>query len=176
MKRGKPLRRTGPLRRRKGIRRVPEKPVGPPEGGGSGYSHNPEAQNGPNGSETPSRSGKRRTKKGPRRTPAVGTELSTFAVRLGCQFRNRAPGYSECWGPIDPHHVRPRGMGRARGDWVKLLDERIVGNVVGMCRGHHDWCGEHPRESRELLEPVAERIGEMAIERGITPRLHDERR
>lgn len=47
-----------------------------------------------------------------------------------------------CWGPLDPQHVIPRGV---RPD---MADDEA--NIIGCCRGHHDWIGDHPTKAREL--------------------------
>lgn len=155
MKRRKPLRRGKSPSRRKGLRRkAPIRSKGLPKKG--------------------KRRRLRSVSRSKRRVPAVGTELTTFALKHGCSVADFRTDL--CWGPLDPHHVRPRGMGRARGDWVTLPDGQIVGNVVGACRGHHEWCEAHPAESRPLLIPVAEVIGKWAIAKGIAPVLYERRR
>lgn len=45
---------------------------------------------------------------------------------------------STCWGPVDVHHVLPRGRGGT------TVDE----NLVCLCRAHHRWAHECPREAR----------------------------
>lgn len=48
----------------------------------------------------------------------------------------------ECRGPLDGQHVIPRGVRR------DLAAE--VENIVSLCRGHHDYVGDHPDEARAL--------------------------
>jgi hypothetical protein len=45
-----------------------------------------------------------------------------------------------CWGPLDPHHVLPRGRGGADHE----------GNLITLCRAHHDWVHGFPDLSRAL--------------------------
>lgn len=45
-----------------------------------------------------------------------------------------------CWGPLDPHHIKPRGRGGT--------DE--LDNLATLCRLHHDWVHAHPRAARNL--------------------------
>lgn len=59
----------------------------------------------------------------------------------GCKMRGVAGhGCPPCWGPIDPHHVLPRGRGGP--------DE--LSNLVALCRAHHDWVHAHPDLSKPL--------------------------
>ena len=175
MKRRKPLSRGKPPKRGKGptrktplqARQRPQKPRREPGPDGSDRVH-PQKGHGPY---------KRSYKKGRtrRRTPAVGTALSAFVVQYECQPAALWPLLPPCWGRLEVHHVRARGMGRGRGDWVKLPDGQIVGNVVAACREHHEWCELHPAESRPVLLPVAQQLGEWAIEGGIVPVLHEQK-
>lgn len=59
-----------------------------------------------------------------------------------CRGLGLIPGHSRCWGPLDPQHVIPRGV---RPD---LADDPRV--IVALCRGAHEWVGDHPAEARVL--------------------------
>jgi hypothetical protein len=66
--------------------------------------------------------------------------------------------------PSDPHHVRSRGAGF--GDWLPDGD----GNVVPLCRRHHDAAGElnverFARQYGVDLAEVARRIGRAYTQR-----------
>lgn len=59
-----------------------------------------------------------------------------FARDGGCVarwFMDRA-----CWGPLDPHHVLPKGRGGP--------DEEA--NLLTVCRHHHDLIDLHPIEAK----------------------------
>lgn len=59
----------------------------------------------------------------------------------GCvAHRVGVPG--RCWGPLDVHEVIPRSAWRA--------GYLVLGNVVTVCRGAHDWIGDHPDEAHAL--------------------------
>lgn len=45
-----------------------------------------------------------------------------------------------CWGPVDPHHIRPVGQGGERLD---------PDNVLLLCRKHHSQAHDHPAWGRE---------------------------
>jgi 5-methylcytosine-specific restriction endonuclease McrA len=45
-----------------------------------------------------------------------------------------------CWGPIDPHHIRPTGNGGERLD---------PDNVLLLCRKHHSQAHDNPAWGRE---------------------------
>lgn len=47
-----------------------------------------------------------------------------------------------CWGKLDPQHVIPQGV---RRDLAADPE-----NIVGCCRGHHEWIGDHPEAARAL--------------------------
>lgn len=47
-----------------------------------------------------------------------------------------------CWGPLDPQHVIPRGVRRDLA-----ADDR---NIIGCCRGHHEWIEANKARAREL--------------------------
>ena len=50
----------------------------------------------------------------------------------------------ECWGPLDPDHVRSSlGMG--------MKSPTEVWNLACLCRLHHSWKEEHPLEARPKL-------------------------
>ena len=58
-----------------------------------------------------------------------------------CQAADRVTEIA-CWGVLDPHHVFPRSRyPERRNDPDALLT---------VCRGHHDWIGDHPARAREL--------------------------
>ena len=56
----------------------------------------------------------------------IARELQKYRAIHG--EKARPAGWSDCWGPIDPAHVRARGMGGVNSDKTQ---------VVWMCRGHH---------------------------------------
>ena len=58
-----------------------------------------------------------------------------------CQARLLVPEI-RCGGKLDPQHVIPQGV---RKD---LAAEPA--NIVGCCRRHHDWIGDHPIDARAL--------------------------
>lgn len=60
--------------------------------------------------------------------------------RCRCQTLGLVPEV-RCWGPTDLDHLRSRARG---GDLVSL------GNVIALCRGHHIWKDEHPREAEAI--------------------------
>lgn len=47
-----------------------------------------------------------------------------------------------CWGPLDPQHVIPRGVRR------DLAAEPA--NIIGCCRGHHEWIEANKARARKL--------------------------
>lgn len=47
-----------------------------------------------------------------------------------------------CGGPLDAHEVIPRSAWR--DGWL------VLGNIVTVCRAHHDWIGAHPDEAHVL--------------------------
>ena len=57
----------------------------------------------------------------------------------------------ECWGPLDPDHVRPSG-----GVGMKSPTEKW--NLASLCRGHHEWKTEHPLEARPPLIDYLDRV------------------
>lgn len=59
----------------------------------------------------------------------------------GCLVAAMVPEV-RCWGPLDPQHVIPRSIRRDLA-----ADER---NIIGCCRGHHEWI-EHQPEAARLL-------------------------
>ena len=68
----------------------------------------------------------------------------------GCVGRHVGfPG--ECWGPLDPDHVRPSGG-------VGMKSDTEPWNLVALCRGHHDWKTVHPAEGRPPLIRYLERV------------------
>lgn len=54
--------------------------------------------------------------------------------RWTCQFRGSE---LECKGRLDPHHIVPRGRG----------GKDLAGNLITLCRAHHDWVHSHPEEA-----------------------------
>jgi hypothetical protein len=60
-------------------------------------------------------------------------------------------------------------MGGARGDWVRLPDGTVVGNVVGACYGCHRWTHGNIAASQGFMERIALENGEAAIEAGVDP-------
>ena len=57
----------------------------------------------------------------------------------------------ECWGPLDPDHVRSSG-----GTGMKSPTE--LWNLASLCRAHHDWKTEHPAEGRPPLIAYLENV------------------
>jgi hypothetical protein len=58
-----------------------------------------------------------------------------------CVVGQRRGQPEKCWGPIDPHHVRPVGRGGERLDPM---------NVILACRNCHSWLHDHPVEATAL--------------------------
>lgn len=92
-----------------------------------------------------------------RRARATAAGKVAKARDGGCIVAAMVPEV-ECWGPLDPQHVIPRGVRPS------LADDPA--NIVAACRGHHQWIEEHPVEARAMgvhghdgddLEELAER-------------------
>jgi hypothetical protein len=60
----------------------------------------------------------------------------------------RIPGH-ECRGPLDGHEPLRRSQGS---------DPTNADEVVMVCRGLHEWIGQHPREARELGLSVSQGV------------------
>lgn len=58
-----------------------------------------------------------------------------------CRARLLVPEVA-CRGPLDPHEIIPRSAWRA--------GYLVVSNVIGVCRAHHDWIGDHPDDAHAL--------------------------
>ncbi len=61
-----------------------------------------------------------------------------FARDGGCTAR----GFMDkpCWGPLDPHHLLPKGRGGQ--------DE--ADNLATVCRAHHDLIDRYPLQAKAL--------------------------
>ena len=60
-----------------------------------------------------------------------------------CFLRGVDPGtFDHCGGPVDAHHIA------AKGRWPEL--RHVLSNGVALCRMHHEWVHNHPREARAL--------------------------
>ena len=68
-------------------------------------------------------------------------ELALARAGYRCSVPDGFAGV-RCWGPLDVDEIAPRGV-RPGGH----LDDD---NVQVLCRGHHDWKGEHPKEAHAL--------------------------
>ncbi len=65
---------------------------------------------------------------------------AVFARHGGrCFLRGSGVG---CGGPIDAHHIAPKGM------WPELRHD--LTNGLALCRSHHSWAHDNPREARAL--------------------------
>lgn len=98
-------------------------------------------------------------------------------VRLqGCAIpRYYTAVHSPCGGPIDPHHVIPKGQGRMGS---KVSDYRCV----PLCRVHHEVAEQHPDSAREDFEYEIERLNKLyfsehkpKLERKSKPRTYQKR-
>lgn len=56
-----------------------------------------------------------------------------------CILKDVAPG--KCWGPLDAHHIEPRGSGGSKADTSPL---------ASLCRYHHGFTEEHREWSRTV--------------------------
>ena len=56
-----------------------------------------------------------------------------------CQLRHTL-AECECWGPLHPHHILPRGRGGR--------DE--LANLVTLCAAHHQWVHLNPTDARAM--------------------------
>ncbi len=64
----------------------------------------------------------------------IAHELQRYQASHG--EKSVPAGWSACWGPVDPAHVTPRGMGGVNSS---------KDDVVWLCRGHH---GEQEGKTR----------------------------
>lgn len=67
-----------------------------------------------------------------------------------CQHEAYGIPIESCWGPLDVHHCRARGMGGRRGP---------AGKLVTLCRAAHDWVERNREQARSmglLLRPWQE--------------------
>ena len=71
-----------------------------------------------------------------RRAAWEKAEAAHLAVEPSCQRPTEEP----CRGPLDVHHVIPRGLGGGKDH----------GAYATLCRGHHDWVETHREQAREL--------------------------
>lgn len=80
---------------------------------------------------------------GGRRRQAAATKAGAQAKARdrGCVVEAMLPAIP-CWGPLDPQHVIPRSTA------PELAAEPA--NIIGCCRGHHEWLEAHPRHARRL--------------------------
>lgn len=62
-------------------------------------------------------------------------------VEPNCQHVALGIPIERCWGPLDVHHCRPRGMGGRRGP---------AGKKVTLCRAAHDWVETNRQLAREM--------------------------
>lgn len=67
-------------------------------------------------------------------------EMLALAHRTTCQGWSLIPEVA-CSGPVDPHEP----LTRARGG--SITDSA---NIVFLCRRHHSWVHQHPREAHGL--------------------------
>ena len=58
----------------------------------------------------------------------------------GCVFA-RHGGLSPCWGTLDVHEPAKRSQG---------ADPLDPAQCVTLCRGHHGWVHDHPREAKAM--------------------------
>lgn len=63
--------------------------------------------------------------------------LASIRRRDGNRCRIAGP---TCWGPVDVHHVLPRGRGGTS----------VPENLICLCRNHHSWAHDHPVDARNL--------------------------
>lgn len=64
----------------------------------------------------------------------------------GCVMRARVSdiifyNMHACWGPVDVHEPGHRSQG---------ADPTDPDQCVALCRSHHDWAHNHPREAKEI--------------------------
>lgn len=85
---------------------------------------------------------KPRSKKGAEQAAVWAAEKAAhLLIEPMCQHRGRGVPIANCSGPLDVHHVQPRGMGGRRGE---------AGPKVTLCRAAHDWVETHRAAAREL--------------------------
>lgn len=72
-----------------------------------------------------------------RRAEWVKAKAAHLALEPLCQGRH-LPG--PCGGPLDVHHVIPRGMGGGKD----------YGQYATLCRNHHEWVEGHREAARAL--------------------------
>lgn len=71
-----------------------------------------------------------------RRAEWAEAKATHLAVEPGC----RKPTDEPCRGPLDVHHVIPRGLGGGKD----------YGVYATLCRAHHEWVEQHRAAAREL--------------------------
>lgn len=82
---------------------------------------------------------KKRARSRPQRRKVVAAVFERDQHR--CRARTSVPSVT-CAGPLDPHEIIPRSA------WA--AGEFEVGNIIAVCRAHHDWIGDHPTSAHEL--------------------------
>jgi hypothetical protein len=82
------------------------------------------------------------SKKAAAKLPARRKAVATARERDGgvCTMA-RIVSTIRCWGPLDGHEP----LTRARGG-----DACDPGEIVTVCRGHHNWIGDHQAEAFDL--------------------------
>lgn len=83
----------------------------------------------------------RSTKGAARQAEATAAGARAKARDGGCVARALVPDV-RCWGPLDPQHVIPRSTA------PELVADEA--NIVGCCRGHHQWIESEPIKARKL--------------------------
>ena len=85
---------------------------------------------------------KPRSKKGAEQAAVWAAEKAAhLAGEPTCQHKARGVPLEECWGPLDVHHIEPRGAGGRRGE---------AGPKVTLCRAAHDWVETHRAIAKTL--------------------------